>query len=283
MPETKYGKHLIPAHFELAKDNTGARIFQFSAADYGVDATWILYPITKPMESQGLPSHSHDFQQFISWFGSDPKNIGQYDAEAYLCLGAEQERHDINTPVIQNLSPGTPHCPGGWIKLYKPVYHLDVFFAPTWVKKDTTIAADAKQTSGKKYSHHFIPAPIEPARYGPPIPTLNFSAAPYGIDAGWFVVPVLEPRVMQEKPHKHDFPQFFSFIGSDPYDLRKFDAEIEVYLGEEGEKHVITEPTVLYIAPGMVHCPLIYKRVGQPVMHLDMYFAHEYRKIFAAK
>jgi hypothetical protein len=86
-----------------------------------------------------------------------------------------------------------------------------------------------------------------------------------------------------DTPHKHDFHQFFCFLGSDPLDIRKFDAEIEVYLGEEGEKHTITTPTVLHIPPGLMHCPMEYKKVGQPVMHLDIYFAPKYERIAASR
>ena len=81
-----------------------------------------------------------------------------------------------------------------------------------------------------------------------------------------------------DEPHKHDFHQFFCFLGSDPSDLRKFDAEIEMTLGEEGEKLLITSPSILHIPPGLMHCPMEYKRVGMPVLHLDMYFAPSYER-----
>jgi hypothetical protein len=284
MAETKYGKHLIKAPLELARDKTGVYIINFAAAKYGVDASWVLLPVTKIAKGEGLPTHYHDFYQFISWFGADPKNIGDFQAEEFTCLGEEQEKHIVTSPTIQILPPGTSHCPGGWTRIDKPVYHLDVYFAPEYVIKNTTVPdIPDLQKEGTKYSKNLIPAPIAPAQHGPPVPTLAFSAAKYGVDAGWMVVPVLEPRVMTDTPHKHDFHQFFCFLGSDPEDIRKFDAEIEVYLGEEGEKHVITSPTVLHIPPGLVHCPMEYKRVGKPVIHLDMYFGAEYKRIPASE
>jgi hypothetical protein len=137
--------------------------------------------------------------------------------------------------------------------------------------------------SNTKYGKHLIKAPIGPAKNGPPVQTLHFTAGEYGVDAGWIMVPVLEPRIMEDKPHKHDFHQFFCYLGSNPANLGEFDAEIEVYLGDEGEKHVITTPTILHITPGLTHCPMIYKRVEKPVMHLDIFFAPDYERILASR
>ena len=279
MVKTKYGRHLIKAPFELDRGGKGLHVFNFAATGYGVKATWVLLPVIKPSTGESLPTHSHDFFQFISWFGTNPKNIGEFEAEEYICLGAEQERHIVNTPTVQVLPAGTPHCPGGWLQVDKPIFYLVVFFASDYVKRDTVIPdAPNRRSPGTKYSKNFLPANIAPAQFGPPVPTFHFSAAKYGIDAGWIVVPVLEPRLFMDKPHKHDFHQFFCFLGSDPEDIRKFDAEIEVYLGKEGEKHVITTPTVLHVPPGLMHCPMEYKRVGKPVIHLDVYFASRYER-----
>jgi hypothetical protein len=280
LAETKYSKHLIEAPFELDRGGTGLHVLNFAATNYGVKATWVLLPVVKASAGESLPTHSHDFSQFISWFGANPNNIGEFEAEEYICLGEEQEKHIVNTPTVQILPPGTPHCPGGWLKVDKPVYHFDVFFADDYVKKDTAIPdLPDRRKPGTKYNKNFVPANIAPAQHGPPIPTFNFSAADYGVDAGWIVVPVLEARMFMDKPHKHDFHQFFCFLGSDPDDIRKFDAEIEVYLGEEGEKHVINSPTILHVPPGLIHCPMEYKRVSMPVIHLDVYFAPKYERI----
>jgi hypothetical protein len=284
MAKTKYGKHLTKAPFQLDRGGKGLHVLYFVADKYGIKATWVLLPVTTPSTGESLPTHSHDFFQFISWFGANPENIGEFEAEEYICLGAEQEKHIVNTPTVQILPPGTPHCPGGWLKVDKPIYHMDVFFSNDYVKKDTPIPdVPGRREPGTRYSKNFVPANIAPAVFGPPVPTFHFSTAEYGVDAGWIVVPVLEPRMFQKEPHKHDFHQFFCFLGSDPEDIRKFDAEIEVYLGEEGEKHVITTPTVLHVPPGLMHCPMEYKRVGKPVIHLDVFFAPRYERIPASR
>ena len=87
---------------------------------------------------------------------------------------------------------------------------------------------------------------------------------------------ITQPHTMIEKSHNHDRAQFLMFSGGNPLNVREFGAEIELYLGEEGEKHVITTPAVIYIPAGLFHGPLIYTRVDKPIEFLDIYLAPEY-------
>src|SRR3972149_9409878 len=41
-------------------------------------------------------------------------------------------------------------------------------------------------------------------------------------------------------PHLHDFNQVMLWLGADPADMGGLGAEVELCLGEEGEKHMIT-------------------------------------------
>jgi hypothetical protein len=55
-------------------------------------------------------------------------------------------------------------------------------------------------------------------------------------------------------------------------------AEIEIGLGKEQERHIITTPTTVYIPKGMVHCPLEFKRVDKPVLLVHCTLASKYYK-----
>jgi hypothetical protein len=162
---------------------------------------------------------------------------------------------------------------------------MDIYFAPEFVDSAELIDSKASdnlertETSRLQYDRHLIKAPVQPAHQGPPISTMRFFFSEFGINSTCILVPVLQPRLMEEQPHKHDFHQFLCFLGSNPLDIGEFDAEIEVWLGEEGEKHTITSPTILHYPPGLVHNPLNYKKVGRPVFHLDIFCANEYLKI----
>ena len=57
-----------------------------------------------------------------------------------------------------------------------------------------------------------------------------------------------------------------------------FDAEVEISLGEESEKHVITEPTVLHIPKDVIHCPLNFKVVNKPVIFMNVALTPQYER-----
>ncbi|HJX11920.1 MAG TPA: hypothetical protein VJ377_00145 [Dehalococcoidales bacterium] len=86
--------------------------------------------------------------------------------------------------------------------------------------------------------------------------------------------PIMHPFTMIDHSHKHDYGQILAFVSNNLKDLFDFDAEIEFHLG--GEKHIITESTIVYIPGGTLHCPLIIRRVGKPFLFNNMYFTAEY-------
>jgi hypothetical protein len=87
---------------------------------------------------------------------------------------------------------------------------------------------------------------------------------------------VYEPYTMDPVPHRHDFDEYLAFMGSNAEDVFDFDAEIEIYVGEEGEKHILDKATVFYIPAGLVHCPIVYKRIGKPILFNVIAFTPEY-------
>ena len=83
---------------------------------------------------------------------------------------------------------------------------------------------------------------------------------------------------MVKDPHTHDFDQFLHFFTGDSLHIAEFDAEVEFTLGEELEKHVITEPTVIHVPAGVLHGPLEFKRVDKPVVFMNVAFTPQYMK-----
>ena len=84
--------------------------------------------------------------------------------------------------------------------------------------------------------------------------------------------------VRMEEAHFHDFDEFLCFMGTDPGNKEDFGAEIEVSMGEEGEKQFIDTPTVVVIPRGMVHSPINFKKIDKPIIYCSIYMAPEYVK-----
>lgn len=103
----------------------------------------------------------------------------------------------------------------------------------------------------------------------------NFGGGHLSIDC----VYVTQPHLMISQPHKHEFAQYLSFFSANPNDPKDFDAEIEISLGEEQEKHVITKPTSAYIPAGLHHGPVNFVKINKPVLFLDIAVTGKYSRV----
>src|SRR5699024_6503512 len=56
------------------------------------------------------------------------------------------------------------------------------------------------------------------------------------------------------REHEHDYDEILMFVGNDPDDPD--DLGGEVYMTIEGEKHVLTTSSSVFIPAGTKHCPL---------------------------
>ncbi|MCX7912863.1 MAG: hypothetical protein N2506_07910 [Dehalococcoidales bacterium] len=93
---------------------------------------------------------------------------------------------------------------------------------------------------------------------------------------------VSEPFAGKEDSHAHDFDQVFLFVPCSP-DPRAYDAETELYIGGEGEKLIIKETCAVFIPAGMLHCPIIHKRVGTPFYFVNCPISYKYSAIVDGK
>jgi hypothetical protein len=86
---------------------------------------------------------------------------------------------------------------------------------------------------------------------------------------GW---QVFTAPVCWETPHIHKYDEFLIFLGAELPDLCKsFDAEIDIWMGEEMEKHTLDSTTVLFIPKGLQHCPLNFRAIRKPVLFHALY------------
>jgi hypothetical protein len=142
-------------------------------------------------------------------------------------------------------------------------------------------------TTGTKYNHLFstklkensivpdiVPGPQAYFRGDSDLPGAK-------INMGWQLF--VKPYRLELESHHHDTDEYLFFLGATLPDLvGSFDAEIEYFMGNEYEKHTITQATVLYIPAGLEHNPCDIKRVGKPLLfsalQLAPYFNGVYQK-----
>jgi hypothetical protein len=68
--------------------------------------------------------------------------------------------------------------------------------------------------------------------------------------------------------HKHDYPEIFLFLGSDPNNTNYLGAEGEFWLGEGNdlEKIILNTSCSVYIPPNLGHFPLFFRNIKTPVI-----------------
>jgi hypothetical protein len=116
----------------------------------------------------------------------------------------------------------------------------------------------------------------------PPFIGMIFFALGQGTNFQIRFTHVSVPFEGKEGPHKHDFAEVFLFVPCSE-DLKAYDAETELYLGEEGEKMIIDHTCAVHIPAGLMHCPIIHKRVGTPFFFVNSPITTAYSAIVDGK
>jgi hypothetical protein len=131
----------------------------------------------------------------------------------------------------------------------------------------------------KDYSKYIIREPLTYNTFPPYAPRMLFDSQNHFPEMNFGIrYTYINQPIDMEKPHAHDFDQFFCFMGT-PEDMRVFDGEVELYLGEEGTKNIINTTTVVFVPRGMVHCPVKWVRVDKPMMFINIILTPQYTRV----
>ncbi len=90
------------------------------------------------------------------------------------------------------------------------------------------------------------------------------------------------PFAGKEDAHKHDFAEVFVFVPCDA-DLKAYDAETELYLGDQHEKIIINQTCAVHIPAGLTHCPIVHTRVGKPFFFVNCPITPAYSAIIGGQ
>lgn len=135
--------------------------------------------------------------------------------------------------------------------------------------------------ASSSYDHLKTTGIVRPSIY-PPFIGMIFYALGQGSDFQIRFTHVSVPFEGKEQGHSHDFAEVFVFVPCHE-DLNAYDAETELYLGEDGEKMIINETCAVYIPAGLHHCPIIHTRVGTPFFFVNSPITKQYSAIIGGE
>ena len=225
------------------------------------------------------PTHKHMFTEFFFFFGSNPMDMNEFDAEVEFSFGAEREKHVISSPTVVVAAPGVYHSPLNYAKVGKPFYCLEAFMTSKYSGVDLGEDLNEIRVDEPNYNRYFIKGVVRDNKWGGEgigLATVPEHIIPAAAHLSLGLSVVRKPYMFHEPTHKHHFTEFFIFFGSNPMDMKEFDADVEFTFGPEREKHAISKPTVVAIPPGVYHCPLNYKRVGKPFYCVEAFLTPKY-------
>jgi oxalate decarboxylase/phosphoglucose isomerase-like protein (cupin superfamily) len=86
-----------------------------------------------------------------------------------------------------------------------------------------------------------------------------------------------------EVPHTHHaVDEYLVFTGADMNNFFEFDAEVDIWLGDDPERmelFSITQPVIVRVPPKLYHCPVNFKRIKKPIMFSAVYLDGDWSKI----
>ncbi len=101
----------------------------------------------------------------------------------------------------------------------------------------------------------------------------NVVPGAFQMNTSWWYRPNREqtlanPNSPVGRPHYHEYPEMLGFYGSDPAHPQDLGGEVEFWI--DGEQHILTKSTMVYLPPNLPHCPLIVNRVDRPIFHFSV-------------
>ncbi|MGD0794069.1 MAG: hypothetical protein ABR958_00545 [Dehalococcoidales bacterium] len=129
-----------------------------------------------------------------------------------------------------------------------------------------------------KYSKYFLNELTPEERYkgyGKMPSMVTFTDHDIIAGSYYFSAMVMGPRAIGRGhgPHTHKDPEILVALGTDPDHPEELGAEIELCMGPEMEKHIITTSTLVFIPANFVHCPFRVMKVTRPFLFIQSQYA----------
>jgi hypothetical protein len=266
MAETKYGHLLKTLKYE---ETDGEFMTMPNGADLeGIDLSFAWGYRRQPgiWGGDGGVGHAHPYGECLLFTGLDYDKPNSFDAEVEICMGEKGEKHIIDSPTVVILPPGFPHCPLITNKVDKPFGFMAISLSGEHKMSEVT-PTGMPPSNRLEYGHLIKKMNLRDTKRtkggnadfiewwnGKDIDgfNLNFTWAFHTGLGAWH----------DKDPHVHPNDEVLLFVGCDPDNPDYLGAELSI--GFEDEVHVFDKPTAVVAPKGVVHCPLITRRVDKP-------------------
>ncbi len=128
----KYDQYVHqPPHKRYSMKADNSTIFDGLMIDHrqlGTNFTLGHQFVRKPFKGDN-PCHTHNFWEFLAWYGGNPDDPDDFGAEVLFYFGAELEKHVFTRPTIVSLPPGLPHCPLEITRVDSPIIQIEIMLA----------------------------------------------------------------------------------------------------------------------------------------------------------
>ena len=129
----KYDKYVFnPPHIQMRMKADQSVIFdglmvgkQILNYDFTIGHQFV----RKPFKGDN-PAHTHNFQEFLAWYGGNPDDPDDVGGEVVFYFGEELEKHVFTRPTIVSLPPGLVHCPLEITRVDRPIIQIEVMLPP---------------------------------------------------------------------------------------------------------------------------------------------------------
>ena len=126
---SKYDQYIHhPPHLRLSMKSNSSVVFDGLMINHeklGYNFTIGHQFVRKPFKGDN-PCHTHNFQEFIAWYGGNPDDPEDFGGEVVFYFGEELEKHVFTRPTIVSLPPGLPHCPLEITRVDRPIIQVEV-------------------------------------------------------------------------------------------------------------------------------------------------------------